>query len=197
MPGLRAVKGRLALLAVVLALVHAGLAAAAARPAPRAEAPAPAAVEAPPAGPVADYRPVPAEERSLGWDVLRALVALGAVLGLFGLSVKALKRWPGAGGARLAPGELEVLGRLPLTAKESVCLVRAGGDVLVLGVAGSGITLLHRLAAGTAVRPAAPPAAPMPAGGRPAGTALRELAARIREVHLAWGAGFPGAERRR
>jgi len=143
---------------------------------------------APPAsaGPLAEYRAEPRPERSFGWEAARALAALGAVLGLFGLAVQGLKRWPRLRPAGVAgQGELEPLGRLALSAKDAVWLVRAGSEVLVLGVGGSGVTLLHRLAAAETAAPAAGmrgEAGP----GWPGAPGWRELAARLREVHAAW-----------
>lgn len=134
-----------------------------------------------------------APDRSLLWDAARMVFSLAAVLLLLGLGVKVARRWPAFATRDASAGALQVLGRLPLTAKEAVCLVRAGSDVLVVGVSPAGVSLLHRLEGGSAdsVQPASASslvgtsrrAQPL-SGGR-----LRDLATRIRDVQAAWGIG--------
>jgi flagellar biogenesis protein FliO len=133
-----------------------------------------------------------AVESSLVWDGARMVLSLAVVLVLLGVGVKVMRRWPGLGQRETAAGPLQVLGRLPLTAKEAVCLVRAGGEVLVVGVSPAGVSLLHRLDGGLAeplrsggsrTAPVGQQSAPSP-GGR-----WRELAARIRDVQAAWAIG--------
>ena len=168
--------------------------AAATVPAQPAAAPVASAVNSESA-PVPEYRLTDAaSDRSVVWDGARALAAFGIVLVLLAAGVKALRRWPGLAGRVTATGPLQVLGRLPLTAKESVCLVRAGAEVLVLGVSGAGVTLLHRLENGLAEAEQIGAVAARPALGRPGAMRFRELAARIREVQVAWG--FNAADRK-
>jgi flagellar biogenesis protein FliO len=132
-----------------------------------------------------------AQDRSLLWDGARMVLSLAVVLMLLGVGVKVVRRWPGFAARETAAGPLQVLGRLPLTAKEAVCLVRAGNDVLVVGVGPAGVNLLHRLdggaAAGLPIGATATIARGNQSGERLTGGRLRELAARIRDVQAAWG----------
>ena len=89
-------------------------------------------------------------DRSLLWDSARMVFSLAVVLVVLGVGVKIVRRWPGFAQRETAAGPLQILGRLPLTTKEAVCLVRAGSEVLVVGVSPAGVTLLHRLEAGVA-----------------------------------------------
>jgi len=154
--------------------------------------PAPATVAAPAAAPapppsgagVPEYRPAPGPGTgSLAWDWLRPLGALAVVLGLLAIGLKLARRWPGLLPGGSGRGALEIVGRLPLGPKETVCLVRAGQEVLLLGVGGGGVTLLHRLPA-EAGRPAGRPGPPV---AEPPQARFRELAARVREVQALWG----------
>jgi flagellar biosynthetic protein FliO len=143
-------------------------------------------------GVLAEYRLAePTEPHSLLWDSLRLLLTLAAVLGLLGVCLKLLRRWGTASGRVLGPGALEVLGRLALGSKESVCLVRVGTEVLVVGVCPQSLTLLHRLDGATlGVAGQAGPlesSRRLQGGGPPASVRLRELARRIRDVQAAWG----------
>jgi flagellar biogenesis protein FliO len=132
-----------------------------------------------------------AQDRSLLWDGGRMVLSLAVVLMLLGVGVKVVRRWPGLAARETAAGPLQVLGRLPLTAKEAVCLVRAGNDVLVVGVGPAGVNLLHRLdggaAAGLPIGATSTVARGSQSGERLTGGRLRELAARIRDVQAAWG----------
>ena len=84
-------------------------------------------------GEVAEYRlPEAGRERSRVGDGARMPPSLAAVLLILGVGVKAVRRWPGLVGRETSAGPLELLGRLPLTAKEALCLVRAGGTVTVV-----------------------------------------------------------------
>jgi flagellar biogenesis protein FliO len=145
------------------------------------------------AGDVPEYRLPEAEsERSLFWEGTRMVLSLAAVLLILGLGVKAVRRWPGLVGREASAGPLELLGRLPLTTKEALCLVRAGGALLVVGVSPSGVTLLHRLdgeaevvgrAAGVGSAARGTTSAPV------SPFRLRELAARVRDVQASWRSG--------
>jgi flagellar biogenesis protein FliO len=139
---------------------------------------------------IPEYRLATGEpESSLLWDTTRMGLSLALVLFLLAVGVKVIRRWPGLTSRDTSAGALQVLGRIPLTGKEAICLVRAGTTVLVVGVSPAGISLLHRLEGGIAeaTRPAA-------AGGGErrdavSGNRLRELTAKIREVQTAWGLG--------
>jgi flagellar biogenesis protein FliO len=148
--------------------------------------------------PVPDYRVgASADERSLAWDGLRMVLMLAMVLLLLGLAVKLLRRWPGLAGRDGLPGSLQVLARVALTPKEAICLVRVGagpgGEVLVLGVSPSGVTLLTRLEAGIGEATRTPGGAESSlrfAGQQKSCAArLRNLAAHVREVQAAWRIG--------
>jgi flagellar biogenesis protein FliO len=125
------------------------------------------------------------------------LLSLAAVLLILGVGVKAVRRWPGLVGRETSAGPLELLGRLPLTAKEALCLVRAGGALLVVGVGPSGVTLLHRLDGEAEVVGRAAGAGSAARGTTSAPVSpfrLRELAARVRDVQASWRSG--GGDRR-
>ena len=149
---------------------------------------------------VAEYQFAGApQEHSLLWDGARMVFSLAAVLLVLGVGVKCVRRWPGLTGRDSTGGPLQLLGRLPLTAKEAVCLVRAGGEVLVVGVSAAGVTLLHRLEGGLgdpsrSVTPSSPGRARQ-GGEALSGGRLRVLAARIRDVQAAWGVGPTGSGR--
>jgi flagellar biosynthetic protein FliO len=169
---------------------------AAAAPGTPATTPAAMAVPASASASVSDSAAVPeyrlaesGSDRSLLWDGTRAAASFGIVLVLLAVGVKALRRWPGLTGRPAAAGPLQVLGRLPLSAKDSVCLIRVGKDALVVGVSGAGITLLHRLEAGAAGE--SEPVGVLAAGAaaRPTAGRFRALAARIQDVQVAWGFG--------
>jgi flagellar biogenesis protein FliO len=131
-----------------------------------------------------------AQDGSLVWDGARMVLSLAVVLVLLGIGLKVMRRWPGLGQRETAAGPLQVLGRLPLTAKEAVCLVRAGTEVLVVGVSPAGVSLLHRLEGGIAEPPSVGATSPTTRVGQqraslPSGR-WRELAARIRDVQALW-----------
>ena len=142
---------------------------------------------------VPEYRLPEAEsERSLFWDGTRMVLSLAAVLLILGVGVKAVRRWPGLVGREASAGPLELLGRLPLTTKEALCLVRAGGALLVVGVSPSGVTLLHRLEGESEVVGRAAGAGSAARGttsGPVSPFRLRELAARVRDVQASWRSG--------
>lgn len=72
--------------------------------------------------------------------------ALGTVLGLIALGVYLYKRVALRGPRGVhQDGTIQVLSRTHLGPKESLCLVRVGTDVLLLGQTSAGITLLHTL----------------------------------------------------
>jgi flagellar biogenesis protein FliO len=142
--------------------------------------------------PLPDYRlGTGAEERSLAWEGARMVLTLAAVLLLLGLGVKLLRRWPSLAAREGSVGGLQVLERVALTQKEAIYLVRAGVEILVVGVGPSGVTLLTRLAAGAeeTIGSSHAPAVlrGMSAAASPHGFRLRELAARVRHVRAAWG----------
>jgi len=149
---------------------------------------------------VAEYQFAGApQDHSLLWDGARMVLSLAAVLLVLGVGVKCVRRWPGLTGRDSAGGPLQLLGRLPLTAKEAVCLVRAGSEVLVVGVSAAGVTLLHRLEAGLgdpsrSLTPSSPVRSRQ-GGEALSGGRLRVLAARIRDVQAAWGVGPTGSGR--
>jgi flagellar biosynthetic protein FliO len=169
-----------------------GVAPLAARGAPAARSEDTAAGRPAETGGLAEYRfAEPTGPNSLLWDSLRLVLTLAAVLGLLGISLKLLRRWGTASGRILAPGALEVLGRLALGSKEAVCLVRVGTEVLVVGVCPQSLTLLHRLdGASLGVGGQAGPLEPsrrLQGGAPPSSLRLRELARRLRDVQMAWG----------
>ncbi len=173
----------------------------AARPQVGAEAPVRPLGQSPAAtagGPVPEYRlGAPTDDRGALWDGMRMLLSLGAVLLLLGFGVKLLRRWRGVGAPGGGHRTLHVLERVALSPKETVCLLRAGSEVLVIGVSASGIALLTRLEAGL-IETGVPASGAMPsprisARPSPFGSRLRELAARVREVQEVWGLGGGGA----
>ena len=139
---------------------------------------------------VPEYRLTTGEPASsLVWDTARMGLSLALVLLLLAVGVKVVRRWPGLTSRDTSAGALQMLGRLPLTAKEAICLVRVGSEVLVVGVSPAGVSLLHRLEGGVAeaTRPSVD-------GKRErrepfSGNRLRELTAKIRDVQAAWGLG--------
>jgi flagellar protein FliO/FliZ len=146
---------------------------------------------------VPEYRSAAVEEeRSLLWDGLRMALSLAVVLAALGIGVKLLRRWPALTRGGLASGGLQVLGRVSLGAKETVCLIQVGREVLVVGVTPGAVSLLHRVDEGEARRlPAAGAVRSGTGGGEPPGAAgrgLRELVARLRDAQASWG--IPGAE---
>ena len=83
----------------------------------------------------------PAEGQS--WYA-RGLIALAVVLGMIGAAAYAVKRWGGR--LRLAVGagdkSLELVSRLSLSPKQSVCLVRVGPQMVLVGVTPDRLTAL-------------------------------------------------------
>jgi len=164
---------------------------------------------APPAGTSAPEgrAPAPADAPSGGWEAMRTVLALGAVFLLLGIGVRVARRWPGVLRGEAGAGGLQVLGRVALGPKEAVCLVRAGAEVLVVGVGQGGLTLLGRLDAAAAERaagaaagrgPQAPPAPWEGSATRGAGAPrLQALVGRVRDVQAAWGIrDLPGGDPR-
>ncbi len=152
-------------------------------------------------GAVPEYRLAEGgQDRALLWDGMRMALSLAAVLLLLGLGVTALRRWPVLAGRSAAAGPLEVLGRLPVGTKEAVCVVRAGNEVLALGISAAGVNFLCRLEpTALGVQPSVPGtqiAAGLGGAAQPIGR-RRELAARLREVQAAWGLPRADAEGRR
>lgn len=74
------------------------------------------------------------------------LIALAVVLGLAWVILRALKRWQDRGG--FAPGneqtrELRFLRALPVGQRERVILIEAEGELMLIGVAQNGVSLLR------------------------------------------------------
>ncbi len=139
---------------------------------------------------VPEYRLTTGEPASsLVWDTARMGLSLALVLLLLAVGVKVVRRWPGLTSRDTSAGALQVLGRLPLTAKEAICLVRVGSEVLVVGVSPAGVSLLHRLEGGVAE--ATRPSVDGKSERREpfSSNRLRELTAKIRDVQAAWGLG--------
>ncbi|PWB82185.1 MAG: flagellar biosynthetic protein FliO [Candidatus Methylomirabilota bacterium] len=125
--------------------------------------------------------------------------ALGTVLGILALGIYLYKRiaMRGSRGAR-RDGTIQVLSRTYLGPKESLCLVRVGGDVLLLGQTGNGISLLHTLPSGVAAASSdADDATIDPTGrtdnrvpsefARERGAALAGLESRLKRLNRLWG----------
>jgi flagellar protein FliO/FliZ len=111
------------------------------------------------------------------WEEIGALLGmLAAVLGVLVLAWLFTRYLagcaPGLGGFLPGrSGKLRLLERMPLGREQSLVVVRAGEKVLLLGVTGSGISLLQELSAeeaaawdseAQAASPAAGPEAPIP-----------------------------------
>jgi flagellar biosynthetic protein FliO len=149
---------------------------------------------------VPEYRPVGAPEPgSVLWEAARALLTLGVVLLLLVFGLKFLRHWVARAGHQGASDTLQILARVPLTPKESLCLVRIGTELLLVGTSPAGVTLLHRLEAGQIGRGSAPasPEAPARSGspGFSVGFRLSELAARLREIRASGGSSEPAQTR--
>lgn len=136
-----------------------------------------------PLGPRVDaMAPAPPSMGGIVWRVAGALAVVGVLLtvtlamlrgltsgrgrqpAIFGRGGPRswLARWQRAG--TRAADRLEILDRRPVGAKESVCVVRAGGEQFLIGVTASQISLLGRL--GPVVEAAeAPVPAPVEAAG--------------------------------
>ncbi len=165
---------RLAWPALVLCLTMSPAITRAAEPIPVAAAAAPSAQ-----GPAAALEPVvpgldkpgpgdPAfegpDEMSLGWTLVRTLVVLGLVVGLAWLTLNVgLRRLMGLQGP--APGRalVSVLERVPLDQKRSLFVVRAAGEVLLIGGGDSALALIAKLDAAEVerIRSAATPTNPI------------------------------------
>jgi len=77
---------------------------------------------------------------------LRMFVALGATLGIMGVGLYLFRRSPLVERfGRPRRDLIQVLARCALSSRESLCLVRVGKEVVLLGLSGSQITLLLRL----------------------------------------------------
>ncbi len=143
---------------------------------------------------VPDYQgAVSPNDRSPYWDGARMVLTLGVVLVLLGLMAGLVRRFPGLAGRRGVTGGLRLLGRLPLSPKEAICLVQVGthrdSEVLVVGVTPGGVTLLHRVPAGTVEAAPGPnaPDAPARIPGTSSAWRYRALMARVQEVQAVWG----------
>lgn len=127
--------------------------------------------------------------------------ALGTVLGLIALGVYLYKRVALRGPRGVhQDGTIQVLSRTHLGPKESLCLVRVGTDVLLLGQTSAGITLLHTLppspsaaASGRrdgeeAIDPRGQPEHRRPSGfARERSAALAGLEGRLKRLNKLWG----------
>jgi flagellar biogenesis protein FliO len=173
---------------IVVLMTAAGPVWAAGRPASEADPLAVPVVRSEPLLP--EYRPAAgSRDDALAWDGLRGLMALGGVLLLIGVGARAIRRWPGLLPRQVRPEGLQLVGRLPLSTKESVCLVRIGHEVLVVGVAAGGLTLLHRLTAAAGGPGTGGGAAAREEEARLPATRFREVLSRLRDVQAAWGVG--------
>jgi flagellar biogenesis protein FliO len=97
-------------------------------------------------------------------DLLRTLLALLAVcvLGFFGLRWLARR---GFGGSRGPSSAVQVLARIPLDARKSLYLVRAGKRVLLIGTGDAGPPALIAELDPSSVEPPSEAAAPQDPGG--------------------------------
>lgn len=139
---------------------------------------------------IPEYRLATGEpESSLLWDTTRMGLSLALVLFLLAVGVKVIRRWPGLTSRDTSAGALQVLGRLPLTGKEAICLVRAGSTVLAVGVSPAGISLLHRFEGGVVEATKPPTTGGAERRDLVSGSRFQELTAKIREVQTAWGLG--------
>lgn len=83
-----------------------------------------------------------ASTSAIGWWLAKTVLVLGAVCLLVYLTLRLLqRRLGGASGAR----RLEVVERLPLDARRSVYVVRAGSKVLLVGSGERDVQLLAEL----------------------------------------------------
>ncbi|HZF68976.1 MAG TPA: flagellar biosynthetic protein FliO, partial [Gemmatirosa sp.] len=92
--------------------------------------------------------------------ILGVFVALGAVLALLLVTLRALHRFAPHAGAGRSRLPLEVVQRLPLGPKQGIAVVRVGGRVLAIGVGEGGVRPLAELEG--ADRDAVLTQAPMP-----------------------------------
>lgn len=78
---------------------------------------------------------------------IRMFLTLGAILGIAAAGLFILRRSPwGVRFCQPRPELIQVLSRCSLSPRESLCLVRVGTEVVLLGHSGSQITLLLRFA---------------------------------------------------
>jgi flagellar biogenesis protein FliO len=77
-------------------------------------------------------------------DIVRQSLALVLVFALFGTALWLLRKkgWTGFGRIKCVPGLLESRGKLTLTARHSVHVVRVGDRSLILALHPDGITFL-------------------------------------------------------
>jgi len=143
------------ILLALLAMIASGPAATfAANPAPSAPDPRMANPESRTPNPERDYlayqAPSPNGD-SMGWITFRLFSSLVLVGGLMAGGLYIYRRWmtrsPLGGRSEL----IRVVGRNYLGPKESLCVVKVGKDILLLGVTGSQISFLHRWEEGNGI----------------------------------------------
>jgi flagellar protein FliO/FliZ len=101
-------------------------------------------------------------------SLIQVVLALALVLGAIALFAWLLRRFvPGQAGAG---GLLKVIGGVMVGPKERVVVLEVGDTWLLLGVAASGVTLVHSMA-----KPAAPSAGDAAATGTPAPRSFARL----------------------
>jgi flagellar protein FliO/FliZ len=79
---------------------------------------------------------------SSGSGVLRTIIALVVVIGIIYAVARILKAVKGRDAVRASGNGLEQIATLPLGTNRSLTLVRAGKDVVLLGVAEQGVTAI-------------------------------------------------------
>lgn len=108
-----------------------------------------------------------------GGSILRTILALVIVIGLIYGIAKVLKKVKGGGAGRATGDGLAHLATLPLAQNRSVALVRAGSDVVLVGISESGVvpikvyTEAEALMHGIVVAPADDEEEPEPASTGP------------------------------
>jgi flagellar biogenesis protein FliO len=121
-----------------------------------APAPAEPTTATPPAEPVRDYRvdrpqadPLAVdgvEDLSLGWTLFRTLVVLAMVVMLAYLTLNVgLRRLLGIKSIASGQAVVEVLERVPLDQKRALFVVKAAGEVLLIGGSDNSLELITRL----------------------------------------------------
>jgi flagellar biogenesis protein FliO len=79
------------------------------------------------------------------WAAVKMIFGLGAVLGLLFLVVRFSKRRGLGGNELLADSWVRVLSVKPIAPRKFISLIAIGGEVLVVGIAESQMTLLDKI----------------------------------------------------